>query len=130
MLNNHWSDRLVQPCYSITHAAPVAYSATATFTADKNYATSSGTDQYTVTGGPPSISGFSPASGAPGSKVTISGPNLEKAQKVTINGAAATVLSDSDTKINVKVPSGATTGVIKVKTPSGSAVSSSLFTVT
>ena len=115
---------------TITHAIAATYTATAVFSGDKNYAASSGVDQVTVAGGPPSISSFSPPSGAPGSKVTIMGSNLENAKQVTIGGTAAAVLSDTDTSIKVKVPQTAKTGTIKVKTPSGKATSSSSFTVT
>jgi hypothetical protein len=116
---------------TITHAMAATYTATANFSGDKNYAAAvSNTDQVTVTGGPPNISGFSPPSGAPGTKVTITGSNLQNAKQVTIGRTAASILSDNDTSIRVKVPQTAKTGTIKVKTPSGKATSSSSFTVT
>jgi hypothetical protein len=49
---------------------------------------------------------------------------------VTLNGASATVSSASSTQLVFAVPSGATTGVIKVQTAGGSATSSGSFTVT
>lgn len=80
---------------------------------------------------PPTISSFSPTSGAPGITVTIDGTNLENATLVSFNGVAATTIKkDTDTKIKVVVPPTATTGKIKVTTPGGTATSSSAFKVT
>jgi IPT/TIG domain len=77
----------------------------------------------------PAITSFSPASGPVGAKVKITGTNLAGATKVAFNGKAATITKDSATKIIVKVPSGATTGKIKVTTPEGSVKSATKFTV-
>jgi hypothetical protein len=79
---------------------------------------------------PPTITSFSPTSGAAGVKVTIKGTNLAKATKITFNGKAAKAITDTATKIVTKVPSGATTGKIKVVTAGGSATSRSKFKVT
>ncbi|MGZ3493247.1 MAG: IPT/TIG domain-containing protein [Thermodesulfobacteriota bacterium] len=63
----------------------------------------------------PKITKFSPTSGSPGKKVTISGSGFGVAQNiVTFNGVSANVLTWSDTKISVEVPVGATTGRIRV----------------
>ena len=78
----------------------------------------------------PSITRFTPASGPPGKTVTITGTNLLGATKVTFNGVAGTIVSDTATTIKVKVPVGAKTGKIKVKTPGGTATSATNFTVT
>lgn len=78
----------------------------------------------------PTITSFSPPSGPVGTKVTITGTNLSGATKVTFNGTAAIIKSDTATTIVVHVPTGATTGKIKVKTPSGTAKSATKFTVT
>jgi hypothetical protein len=77
----------------------------------------------------PGISGFSPASGALGSNVTISGANFTGATAVKFNGVSATFTVVSDTSIDAIVPSGATTGPISVTTPGGTATSSTNFTV-
>jgi hypothetical protein len=61
--------------------------------------------------------------------VTIKGTDLAGATKVTFNGTVATILFDKAGKIDAYVPAGATTGYIKVKTPSGTARSDSEFTV-
>ena len=78
----------------------------------------------------PTISKFSPTSGRPGTRVTITGTNLSGATSVTIGGATATVTSDTSTKIKVKVPRSAKTGKIDVVTAGGKAVSKKKFKVT
>jgi hypothetical protein len=78
----------------------------------------------------PTIVVFGPASGSPGTSVTISGTNFTSATSVTFAGAAASFSVSSATQINATVPSGATTGRIAVTTPGGSATSTDDFTVT
>jgi hypothetical protein len=80
--------------------------------------------------GPPTITGFSPTSGSVGTTVTITGTNLTDASGVTFNGATATILKDTSTKVKVRVPNGATTGKIKVVVAGGKAKSSTSFAVT
>jgi hypothetical protein len=72
-----------------------------------------------VAQGSPTITGFSPGSGPPGTVVTIKGTNLERATKVQIGATAVTIDKDSATKLKVTVPPGATSGKMKVKTPGG-----------
>ncbi len=79
----------------------------------------------------PAITGFSPASGGAGTIVTITGANLTGATSVlfhTNNAPGFTV--QSPTQITVPVPAAATTGRIRVTTPSGTAESATTFTVT
>jgi uncharacterized repeat protein (TIGR03803 family) len=78
----------------------------------------------------PSITGFSPATGAVGSTVTIAGVNLAGATSVTIAGVSAAITSNTATQIAVTVPAGATTGKIMVTTPTGTATSAAKYTVT
>jgi len=78
----------------------------------------------------PAITSFSPTSGPAGTAVTIAGTILAGATEVRFNGAAGTIVSNSDTQIVVTVPTGATTGPITVVTPNGQATSASPFTVT
>jgi hypothetical protein len=89
--------------------------------------TSIGRITTTVT---PAVGHFTPASGAPGTTVTIPGQNLSGATKVAFNGTTATIVSDTAAEIVTKVPAGATTGHISVTTPAGTATSSATFTVT
>lgn len=77
----------------------------------------------------PSISSFTPTSGAPGTAVTITGGGFTGTTAVTFNGVAATYTVNSDSKITTSVPSSATTGPISVTTAGGKATSSTNFTV-
>ena len=94
--------------------------------------------QYTVGsetggGGPPPapvVSGVSPGSGAVGSSVTVSGSNLSGASAVKFNGVSASFTVVSGTSISATVPVGATSGLVSVTTPGGTASSPSAFTVT
>ena len=82
-------------------------------------------------GATPTVTSFSPTSGAVGTSVTITGTNLTGAASVKFNGTAATSFTvNSSTQITTTVPSGATTGTISVTTPSGTGTSSTSFTIT
>src|SRR5207237_487698 len=78
---------------------------------------------------PPTITGFTPASGPVGTGVTISGSNFTGTTGVAFNGASATFTVNSATSIQATVPAGATTGTISVTTPGGTATSPGSFTV-
>jgi len=79
----------------------------------------------------PVVSSLSPASGAAGTTVSITGQNLTNATAVTFNGVAVTAFTiNSATKISTTVPAGAATGPVNVTTPGGTASSGSNFTVT
>ena len=77
----------------------------------------------------PTITAFTPATGPVGTKVKITGSNLENATSVKFNGKAAAIKKDSANKLKVVVPTGATTGPITITTPVGSVTSSGNFTV-
>jgi RHS repeat-associated protein len=77
----------------------------------------------------PTIGSFSPASGAVGASVTINGTNFTGATTVTFNGTSASFTVNTSIKITATVPANATTGVISVTTPGGTATSASNFTV-
>lgn len=77
----------------------------------------------------PTIESFAPASGRVGTTVTINGTNFTDATVVTFNGVSAAFAINSDTKITATVPTGATTGKIRVTTLGGSATSAGSFTV-
>jgi hypothetical protein len=80
---------------------------------------------------PPAITGFSPTSGDIGTVVDVSGSGLSGASAVTFNNVAASQFTVvSDTHITATVPSGATTGRIRVTTAGGTATSATDFTVT
>jgi len=79
---------------------------------------------------PPGITSFSPMNGAAGANVVITGSNFTSASAVTFNGTGATFNVNSATQITAVVPALATSGLISVTTPGGTAVSSGSFTVT
>jgi len=94
--------------------------------------TGTSADDFTVTPPlPPGISAFNPTSGAVGTLVTITGANFTGATQVTFNGVAATSFTVlSNTSIRANVPASATTGMIGVTAPGGTATSADNFTVT
>jgi large repetitive protein len=78
----------------------------------------------------PTITSYSPASGLPGTAVTIDGSGFSATTSVTFNGVVAGFgVNPSGTQITTTVPGGATTGPLAVATPDGTASTSSDFTV-
>lgn len=77
----------------------------------------------------PSITGFEPTLGSPGTLVTISGENFVGVTDVSFNGVSATVHGDTPTSLLVSVPAGATTGSISITNSVGSAISVGDFQV-
>ena len=77
----------------------------------------------------PGITSFLPTSGSVGTQVTITGSGFIGTTSVAFNGTKASFTVNSATKITATVPSGATTGKIKVTTPGGTATSATDFTV-
>ncbi len=75
----------------------------------------------------PTITSFSPTAGAIGSTVTINGGNFFSPTSVEIGGKSASATITSTTQISATVPTGATTGPIKVSTANGSFTTSSNF---
>lgn len=88
---------------------------------------------WTTAGSPtPTVSGFSPSSGAPGTVVTITGTNFIPSltgQTVTFSNIAAAVTAATATSITAIVPPHALTGTVKVTTVNGTGTSGSNFTV-
>jgi hypothetical protein len=78
---------------------------------------------------PPTITSFTPASGAAGASVTINGTNFTGVTAVRFNGTGAGFTVTSATTIQTTVPAGATTGLLSVTTSGGTAISPSNFTV-
>jgi large repetitive protein len=80
---------------------------------------------------PPAITSFSPASGAQGSSVVITGTGFSGITAVSFNNVNATTFSaTSSTQITVTVPPSATSGTIKVTNTLGTATSVNTFYVT
>ena len=78
---------------------------------------------------PPTISGFSPNAGPPGTRVLISGQEFIGVTAVQFNGTSAVFTVVADTSIRATVPTGATTGPISVTTLAGTQTSDADFTV-
>ena len=102
-----------------------------TFTVSNGQKTSSAATVSLSVIGEPTISSFTPASGAAGTTVTITGTNLQNAGGLNffrnVAGTGFTVVSS--TQVSVVVPAGAKTGLLTVLTGSGSNNSSTKFTV-
>ncbi|PYU95571.1 MAG: hypothetical protein DMG25_03875 [Acidobacteria bacterium] len=78
---------------------------------------------------PPTVTSFTPTSGAVGTTVTLTGNGFTGATAVAFNGTAAAFTVVSDTRITTTVPAGATSGAISVTNAAGTGASSSAFTV-
>jgi hypothetical protein len=78
---------------------------------------------------PPTVTGFTPGSGVPGTSVVITGTGFDTASAVAFNGYGASFTINSSTQITATVPSSATTGKIKVTNAAGAASSSASFMV-
>ncbi|TAG93348.1 MAG: T9SS C-terminal target domain-containing protein, partial [Bacteroidetes bacterium] len=79
----------------------------------------------------PTITSFTPSSGAVGTNVTITGTNFTGASVVSFNNVNATTFNVvSATSITATVPTSATTGKVRITTANGTAVSTNDFTVT
>ena len=80
----------------------------------------------------PTITSFSPTSGLIGTTVTISGSNFSTTlanNVVTINGTPTTVTDASSTRLTIVIPTGTTTGAIRITVGNENVTSSSVFTV-
>jgi YVTN family beta-propeller protein/YD repeat-containing protein len=82
---------------------------------------------------PPTITAFAATSGGIGDLVTIDGTGFDETTPannvVRFNGVTATLVSAISTRLTARVPAGATTGLISVTTPNGTAASADVFTV-
>ncbi|MEM9339181.1 MAG: IPT/TIG domain-containing protein [Bacteroidota bacterium] len=80
----------------------------------------------------PTITGFQPTSGTPGTLVNISGTNFSTTpgeNKVFFDGVAATIFSENGNTLLVRVPANAATGTISVQVGDEVATSTNSFTV-
>lgn len=78
---------------------------------------------------PPDLLGFAPASGLPGTLVTLRGHSLDQTTVVTFNGVPAVFTVDSPYQVTATVPTNAVNGPISLATPSGAITSTGTFTV-
>ena len=77
----------------------------------------------------PTVTGFTPTSGQPGTSVTLTGTNFVNVQTVRFNGVLATFTVLTATTLTAVVPPTATTGAITVTTLAGTGTSAASFTV-
>ena len=78
----------------------------------------------------PTINGFSPSSGPVGVSVSINGSNFTGATAVRFNGINSAFSIDSASQITTTVPTGASSGILSITTPGGTATSSQTFAIT
>jgi hypothetical protein len=82
----------------------------------------------------PTITGFTPTSGLPGSMFIITGTHFTGATAVTLDGVPLSPTTgftvENDTQILTLAPFGATGNLVSVVTPGGIAISSTKFTTT
>ncbi len=123
------SPTLVSPT-KITAIVP-ATATTGKITVETATGASQSATNFTVVGSP-AVTTFSPASGAIGAEVTLTGTSFVNVTNVKFN---TTPISSpnftvvSPTQIKVNVPAGAATGKISVTTPAGTGSSANNFTV-
>ena len=111
---------------SITATVPVG-ATTGKISVITSGGTATSTTDFTVISSP-TITSFSPTTGAAGTVIVITGTNLTGATAVQFNGISATIFTvDSASTISVTVPAGATTGKISVTTQYGTATSATDF---
>lgn len=78
----------------------------------------------------PTVTGFTPTSGQPGTSVTVTGTNFVNVQTVTFHGVLAPTFTVTNaTTLVAVVPPTATTGPIAVMTLAGTGTSAASFTV-
>jgi hypothetical protein len=87
------------------------------------------TTSFVVLPAAPVVGALLPASGVPGSVVTVTGSGLAGATGVAFNGAPAAFSVVSPAAITATVPVAATSGPVTVTTPGGTATSQSGFTL-
>lgn len=120
--------------FSVTAASQIHVTVPATATTGPlAITTPSGTattsSNFVVSGLAPVVTGFSPFGGKVGDPVVISGLNFTTATNVSFNGTNASFAVTSDTQISAIVPTGATTGPIRVLNPAGTNATGSNFIV-
>ena len=86
-------------------------------------------DDFTVIGAGPYISNFSPQAGGAGGLVTITGAHFTASMVVRFNGVATNATAASSTVFDVRVPPGATSGLISVSNSLGKWTSTNNFYV-
>jgi hypothetical protein len=78
----------------------------------------------------PTITSFTPTTGAAGTSVVVTGSNLGGATLCTLAGATCTITANGPTSLTFTVPSGASSGLIAITAPGGTVASATNFTIT
>ena len=117
---------------TVTFTVPAtATTGTIAVTTPGGTATSTNSFTFVPATSAPTITSFTPASGPVGTTVTVTGTNFTGATGATLNSTAVSgFMVMSVTSVMFNVPTGATTGLIVVTTPGGTATSTTSFTVT
>jgi hypothetical protein len=111
---------------SITFVVP-ANAATGAISVTTPSGTNTSPNQFKVL---PTISGFAPANGAPGTVITMTGTGLTGVTSVTLNGLTVPVFATTgSTLLTVEVPALGITGKLAVTTPGGTATTTTAFSV-
>ncbi len=113
---------------SINATVPSNASASGTISVINPAGTGTSTGTFTVYPAP-SITSFTPGSGAVGASVTITGTDFNAISNVRFNGVDASYTVNSATSIVAIVPAGASTGAITAVNGSGTGTSGTNFTV-
>ncbi|MFB0495860.1 hypothetical protein ABID99_002097 [Mucilaginibacter sp. OAE612] len=87
------------------------------------------TKKFTTIPGLPVVTSFTPAKGAIGTLITISGDNLISPQSVIVGGVPALVISATGKQMIAMVMPGTTKGGLTINTPAGSVNASGSFKV-
>ena len=118
------------PTTSTTKAPTTSTTKAPTTTTTRPAVTSTTTMLAPIAGTAPSISGFSPIAGPPGSVVTLFGTGLDGVNTVTLDGGPVTIVGRTATTLIVVLSPWSTSGSFWVSAPSGlSATSGQRFTV-
>lgn len=119
-----------QSAWSLTAKVP-AGAATGPLTVTTAGGTGKSSSAFTVPALPgPRLTAFTPAQGAAGTRVTLTGSGFTAGATVAFNGTPAAAVSFvSASRLTAIVPAGATTGSLTVTTAAGAASSATVFTV-
>jgi YD repeat-containing protein len=116
---------------TLTVTVPVgATTGTISVTSPNGSANSGSSFVVGMTGGPPSITSFSPTIGPAGTAVTITGTNFDSLvpqNRLTFNGRPAGLTSATTTSIGATIPAVTSSGRFSVTTGSGTAASTDDF---
>lgn len=112
---------------AITTTVPVG-ATTGTVSVTNPYGTGVSTSTFTIIPAP-TVTNLSSTTGTIGSAVTITGTGFTWATQVQFNTTNATFTVVNNTTITCNVPSGATTGLVTVTNPAGSASSAATYVV-